>query len=70
MDSIAYFLSFCVELYKNSHSISGSSAFGVLAKSGALSFLESNYGPIHTQAPQWILEEIEEYLANNQNSQS
>lgn len=62
-DAMAYFLSFCIELYKNAHAISGEEASRVLAASGAMEFLASNYEVIHTQSPQWILEEIEEYLS-------
>lgn len=62
-DAMAYFLSFCIELYKNAHSISGEEASLILSDSGAMEFLASNYEVIHTQAPQWILEEIEEYLS-------
>lgn len=67
-DAIAYFLSFCVEIYKNAHSLTGEEASGVLSSSGAMDFLESNYGVIHTQGPQWILEEIEEYLSNHKSA--
>ncbi|MDE6512944.1 MAG: DUF3791 domain-containing protein [Muribaculaceae bacterium] len=62
-DAIAYFLSFCIELYKNAHSISGEEASRILGDSGALEFLAANHEVIHTQSPQWILEEIEEYLS-------
>lgn len=65
-DDIAYFLSFCIELYKNSHLLTGEAAFDYLDKSGALKFLENNFESIHTQGPQWILEEIEEFLSEYQ----
>lgn len=61
-DTIPLFLSFCVEQYKVAHNISGKESFDVLNSNGALDFLERNYEVIHTQSPQWILEEIEEYL--------
>jgi len=64
-DAIAFFLSFCVEIYKNVHSLTGDEASVVLADSGAFTFLEDNYEVLHTQSPQWILEEIEEYLSNH-----
>ena len=63
IDDIAFFLAFCVETYKNAHSITGDEAAKILIDSGAMDYLESNFEPIHTQAPQWILEEIEEYLS-------
>lgn len=67
-DNIAFFLSFCIEIYKNKHFLSGDQALRLLSNSGTLRFLESNFEPIHTQSPQWILEEIEDYLSCNYNS--
>lgn len=36
----------------------------VLLESGALEYLQANYEAIHSQSPEWILEEINEYLTN------
>lgn len=66
-DAIPLFLSFCIEQYKNSKSINGKEAMEELAASGALKYLEDNYEVIHTQSPQWILEEIDEYLSKQGN---
>ena len=63
-ETIAYFLSFCVEIYKNAHSISGEEALTMLADSGALAWLENNYDVLHTQSHYWILEEINEYMSS------
>lgn len=62
-DAIAYFLSFCVEIYKNAHSMSGEHALSILSESGALDYLKENYDVIHTQSHHWILADIEEYLS-------
>lgn len=32
-------------------------------ETGLTEFLAANFEPIHTQSPQWILEEIDEYLS-------
>lgn len=61
-DTIPLFLSFCIEQYKNTKSITGEEAMEILSAGGVLDYLESNYEVIHTQSPQWIVEEIEEYL--------
>lgn len=61
-DTIPLFLSFCIEQYKAAHKISGAEAMERLLSSGILDYLEQNYEVIHSQSPQWILEEIEEYL--------
>jgi hypothetical protein len=64
-DTIPLFISFCVEQYKNAKKISGEQAFNLLERVGALEYLEHNYEIIHTQSPQWILEEINEYVNNH-----
>lgn len=61
-DAIPLFLSFCIEQYKNAKKISGRESMEILDNSGALDYLEKCYEPIHTQSPQWILQEIEDYL--------
>lgn len=63
--SIAYFLTFCVEIYKNAHSLSGEEASKLLSESGALDYLEENYEVIHTQSHHWILSDIEEYISTH-----
>lgn len=64
-DTIPLFLSFCIEQYKQAHGLSGQKAMEALADSGALAYLENNYEVIHSQSPQWILEEIDEYITCN-----
>ncbi len=68
-EDIAYFLAFCVEIYKNAHSLSGNEASTVLSGSGALDYLEENYDVIHTQSHHWILADIEEYLSTHKENQ-
>lgn len=62
-DSIAYFLSFCVEISKDAHSLSGEEASSLLLESGAIDYLKENYDVIHTQSHYWILSDSEEYLS-------
>lgn len=62
-DAIAYFLAFCIEIYKDSHSLSGEEAMALLSESGALEYLEENYDVIHTQSHHWILADIDEFLS-------
>ena len=61
-DTIPLFLSFCIEQYKNAHNISGAQAMQTLTSSGTIDYLEKNYEVLHTQSPQWILEEMDEYV--------
>jgi hypothetical protein len=64
-DAIPLFLSFCIEQYKNAKRISGKESLAILEKTGTLEYLEKFYEPIHTQSPQWILNEIDEYVNNH-----
>lgn len=64
-DDIAYFIAFCIEIYKHAHEISGAEASKIFCESRLTDFLENNFEVLHTQSPQWILEEINEYLNTN-----
>jgi len=59
---IAYFLSFCIEQYKNEKHVSGKEAMEVLLKYGVLDYLAAHYEMLHTQSRQWLMEDIEEYI--------
>ncbi|MBQ6276621.1 MAG: DUF3791 domain-containing protein [Bacteroidales bacterium] len=59
---IAYFLSFCIEQYKETKHISGSEAVEIFRKYGILEYLESNFEPLHTQSRQWIMEDIDDFI--------
>ena len=64
---IAYFLSFCIEQYKNEHHISGNDAMEMLDGYGVLEYLKDHYEILHTQSRQWILEDIENYISIRKN---
>lgn len=61
-DDVAYFIAFCVEIYKNAHHLSGAEASVVFNRYNIMDFLADNYEVLHTQSPQWILDEIEETI--------
>ena len=60
---IAYFLSFCTEQYKNEKHLSGSDAMDVMSKYGVLDYLAKHYEMLHTQSRQWLMEDIDEFIA-------
>lgn len=60
---IAYFLSFCTEQYKNEYHLSGKDAMEMLEKYGVLEYLADHYEMLHTQSRQWLLEDIDEFIA-------
>jgi len=59
---IAYFISFCIEIYKGEKHLSGAEAMRQLDEFGVLKYLNDNYEVLHTQSRQWILEDIEEFI--------
>lgn len=61
-DDIAYFIAFCVETYKNAHNISGAEASVVFSDHGVMEYLAENFEVLHTQSPDWILAEIEDFI--------
>lgn len=64
-DDIAYFISFCIEQYKAGHNLSGDNAYSILSSTGALNYLADNFDVIHTQSPQWILQDIDNFVSGH-----
>jgi len=67
---IAYFLSFCIEQYKNAKHLSGGKAMEVLNEYGVLEYLAQHYEVLHTQSHQWLIEDIDEYISLRKNKVS
>lgn len=63
-DTIPLFLSFCIEQYKNAKNLDGQHAMQKLSDLGVLNYLRDNYEILHTQSPQWINEEIDNFINN------
>lgn len=61
---IAYFLSFCIEQYKEEKHLSGAEAAEVFGRYGVLEYLEENFEALHSQSRQWLLEDIEEFISH------
>ena len=59
----AYFLSFCIEQYKNAKGMNGAEVMETFAQYGVLAYLNNHFEILHTQSRQWILEDIEEFIA-------
>ena len=59
---IAYFLSFCIEQYKNEKGMSGAEAAQLLKEYGVLEYLKEHFDVLHTQSRQWILADIDEFI--------
>lgn len=59
---IAYFISFCIEQYKNEKSLTGTEAMLLLDKYKVFDYLSEHYEVLHTQGRQWLMEEIDEFI--------
>ena len=59
---IAYFLSFCIEQYKNEKRMTGTEAMNCLNRYGVLEYLAEHFEILHTQNRQWILADIDEFI--------
>ncbi len=59
---IAYFISFCIEQYKNEKKMTGAEVMLRFDECGILDFLAMNYEVLHTQSRQWIMEEIDSFI--------
>lgn len=64
---IAYFVSFCIEQYKNAKHLTGAEALQLLDKYKVLDYLSEHYEILHTQSRQWILEDIEDFIKLRKN---
>ncbi len=58
----AYFLSFCIEQYKNEKEMNGAEVLETFARYGVLDYLNNHFEILHTQSRQWILEDIDEFI--------
>ena len=61
---ISYFLSFCIEQYKQKHHLTGEQAMETLDRYGVLDYLEKHYGVLHTQSWQCLVEEMDEFITD------
>lgn len=64
-DDVAYFIAFCIETYKNTTGLTGGEVSLLFSDTGLIEFLANNFEPLHTQSPQWIMEEINDYLSTH-----
>jgi len=58
----SYFVTFCIEQFKEHRGISGEEAAELLFREGITDYLNDNFEVLHTQSRQWLMEEIDERL--------
>jgi len=59
---VAYFLSFCIEQYKEEKGLGGADAMRELYRYGVLDYLSEHFDVLHTQSKQWILADIDDFI--------
>lgn len=64
-ESVAMFITFAIEQYKNYKGLSGEEAAATLAEAGVLEHLEEYYDVLHTQGAQWLMAEIDVMVGNH-----
>ena len=63
----AYFLAFCIEQYAHRHSLTGEAAAEKIFEAGVAEYLTENFEALHTQSSQWLLEEVDQRIKQNNN---
>ena len=58
-----YFVSFCIEQYKKHIAATGDAVLELFDKYGITDYLYEYYDVLHTQGVKWLLEEIDNLIA-------
>ena len=58
----AYFLSFCIEQYKNSKGQTGEESILELIRYWVLEYLQEFFDVLHTQSRQWLLADMDDFI--------
>jgi hypothetical protein len=66
MDDKTKFLAYCVEIYKSAKKMTGKEAFNLFEKHGVLDYVIDCYGALHTTGAQYVIEDIDEFMASRQ----
>lgn len=62
----SFFVSFCIEQYKKHLNVSGNYIIDLFDQYGVVNYLYDNYDVLHTQGSQWLIEEIDNFIAEQQ----
>jgi hypothetical protein len=67
LNPVQSFQLFCIESYRSAKGVSGTKALDDFKRAGVFNFLESGYEVLHTESKNYLIDEITEYI-NNQNA--
>jgi len=60
-----WFLTSCVELYKDAKGLTGRQAYNYLRQAGAVDFILRCWEGLHMTSPSYIVDSIDEYIATH-----
>ncbi len=58
------FLVYCIEMYKRAKSANGRQVFELFERYGVIDYVMECYGALHTTGTQYIVDDIDRFLAN------
>jgi hypothetical protein len=65
----AFFLGFCIEIYKTEKKMVGQDAFNYLYRTGATRFIIGCWEGLHMTSPLYIIDSIDEYIKSHSHIQ-
>jgi len=65
MDNKTKFLVYCVEIYKTAKKINGKQVMKLFNQYGVNEYIINCYDALHTTGPEYIIEDISGFLAEN-----
>jgi len=66
MPEIVRFKAFCLERYKYAHGLNGREALSLFKQYGVMDYINSFYDVLHTFGDQYIVSDIDEFIAARQ----
>ncbi len=59
------FMVYCMEYYKQDKKMTGAQTDPLFSKCGALDYVKSCYGALHTTPPRYIVEDIDAFILSH-----
>ncbi len=67
---IALFVAFCIEEYGADKGMPSDKVLDLFNQYGVVDYLSKCFGVLHTQGRQWLLDEIDEFIAIRKNKEA
>jgi hypothetical protein len=63
MENKIKFLAYCIESYKGAKKLSGRQVIALFTRYNIMDYIINCYGALHTTGEQYIIQDIDEYIA-------